>query len=184
MPITISMRADFGPIPAIQFARLSGFSTIVAVASLHNSELLKGLGATHVLDRKLSADALRAESTKIASGLFDIAYDAVSVPETLPISYSLTKPNGDLVTLLPPGNVQEGDEASGKKVHMASAFFVIPTNHEICVSLLDSLPRLLEAGDIKVRLLLLLTPVILSECVNSLYAPKYFLMDCTAFLLG
>ena len=179
------MRADPGLISAIQFARLSGFSTIVAVASLHNSDLLKGLGATHVLDRKLSADSLREESTKIAGGLFDIAYDAVSLPETLPISYSLTKPHGDLVTLLPPGNVQDGDEASGKRVHMASApYFVMPVNHEICVSLLESLPRLIEAGDIKVRLSLFLTPVILNECVNSLYALKYFLMDCTAFLLG
>ncbi|KAF8510033.1 hypothetical protein JB92DRAFT_2728841 [Gautieria morchelliformis] len=38
---------------AIQLARLSGFSPIVVTASLHNSDLAKSLGATHLIDRKM-----------------------------------------------------------------------------------------------------------------------------------
>ena len=35
----------------IQLAKLSGFSPIITTASLKNTDFLKSLGATHVIDR-------------------------------------------------------------------------------------------------------------------------------------
>ncbi len=133
----------------IQLARLSGFSPIVATASLHNAEHLKSLGATHVVDRTLPAEQLQAEATKLGGGLFDLVYDAVSLTETLPIGNALTAPGGDLVVVSPAGLPQGGE--ANKKVHLARGLLVMPTNHIVGASLLAQLPKLLEDGDIKVR---------------------------------
>ena len=134
----------------IQYARLSGFSPIVTTASLHNTSLLKGLGATHVLDRNLPADQLIAEATKIAGGPFEVVYDAVSLPDTLPVAYALTAQGGSLVVVLPADELQKKAKDDGKFVHNAQGLFVAPANHDIGRSLLDALPSLLESGDIKV----------------------------------
>ena len=45
----------------IQLSKLSGFNPIITTASLHNTDALKEIGATHVLDRNLPSDALFAE---------------------------------------------------------------------------------------------------------------------------
>ncbi|PIL26203.1 hypothetical protein GSI_11958 [Ganoderma sinense ZZ0214-1] len=131
----------------IQLARLSGFSPIIATASLHNAEHLKSLGATHVVDRNLPAEQLQGEATKLGGGLFDLVYDAVSLPETLPIGNALTTPEGDLVVVSPAGLPQGGE--ANKKVHLARGLLVMPTNHIVGASLLAHLPKLLEDGDIK-----------------------------------
>lgn len=134
--------------PVIQFARLSGFSPIIATASGHNHEYLKSLGATYVIDRNLPADQLQAEATKLAGGLFDLVYDAVSLPETLPLANALTAPEGDLVVVSPTG-LPQGDETS-KRVHLARGLLVLPTNHVAGASLLANITSLLEGGEIKV----------------------------------
>ena len=133
----------------IQFARLSGFSPIITTASLHNTALLKGLGATHVLDRNLPTDQLIAEVTKLTGGPLEVVYDAVSTPDTLPVAYALTAQGGSLVVVLPADELQKKAKADGKAMHMVQALFVVPTNHDIGRSLLDALPSLLESGDIK-----------------------------------
>nr|VWO96014.1 Conserved virulence factor C [Ganoderma boninense] len=131
----------------IQLVRLSGFSPIVATASLHNAEYLKSLGATHVVDRNLPAEQLQAEVAKLGGGLIDLVYDAVSLPETLPVGNALTAPQGDLVVVSPAGLPQGGE--SSKKVHLAQGLLILPTNHVVGASLLAHLPKLLEDGDIK-----------------------------------
>ncbi|KAI0717132.1 GroES-like protein [Earliella scabrosa] len=135
----------------IQFARLSGFSPIVTTASLHNTDFLKSLGATHVLDRKLPADTLKAEATKIAGGLFECVYDAVSLPETLPVAYALTAPKGDLVVVAPTDEdaLTAGDKESAKRIHMAHGLFASAVNHAVGGTLLAAVPELLESGDLK-----------------------------------
>ena len=133
----------------IQLARLSGFSQIIATASLRNAEHLKSLGATHVVDRNLPAEQLQAEATQLGGGLFDLVYDAVSLPETLPVGNALTAPGGDLVVVSPAGLPQGGETT--KKVHLARGLLVMPTNHVVGGSLLAHLPKLLEDGDIEVR---------------------------------
>ncbi|EIW56845.1 GroES-like protein [Trametes versicolor FP-101664 SS1] len=133
---------------ALQFARLSGFSPIITTASLHNTELLKSLGATHVLDRKLSPEALSKEARAIAGGYFDVVYDAISLPDTLEAAYDATAPTGDLIVVLQTP-IPGAEKNSAKRVHMAHGVFNTEINHAVSKSLREKLPELLESGAIK-----------------------------------
>ena len=135
----------------IQFARLSGFSPIVTTASLHNADFLKSLGATHVLDRKLPAETIKAEATKIAGGLFGVVYDAIAEEDTLALGYALTVPGGDFAIILAHTPIPGRDDATGKRVHEVRGWIQLPVNHELGASLLAASPKLLESGAIKVR---------------------------------
>ncbi|KAI0351251.1 GroES-like protein [Trametes cingulata] len=132
----------------IPLARMSGFSPIVVTASLHNSGLLKSLGATHVLDRGLPEEALSEQAKQIAGGYFDIVYDAVSVSDTLEVGYRVTAPSGHFVVVLP-NPIPGAEEGSQKKVHKALGLINTPANQAVAQSLLSKLPQLLESGDIK-----------------------------------
>lgn len=138
--------------PVIQLARLSGFSQIITTASLHNAPFLKSLGATHVLDRKLPAEALKAEATKLGGGLFDYVYDAVSVPETLEVGFALTAPKGDLVIVQPGDELKAAHPDTDKRIHLAHGLFSATFNQETGTSLLKALPQLLASGELKVRI--------------------------------
>ncbi|KAI0632729.1 GroES-like protein [Trametes polyzona] len=133
---------------AIQLARLSGFSPIITTASLHNTDLLKSLGATHVIDRKLPPQTISAQAREIAGGHIGVVYDAVSETDSLEAAYSATSPTGDLVVVLTTP-IPGFDEKSKKRVHLAHGAFITPINHAVGKSLLAALPRLLESGDIK-----------------------------------
>lgn len=86
---------------AIQIARLSGFSPIIATASLHNTDLLKSLGATYVVDRKLDHDATVAEITKLAAGVpIEFVYDSISIAETQNAAIDVLAPGGHLIITL------------------------------------------------------------------------------------
>ncbi|KAL0570055.1 hypothetical protein V5O48_011910 [Marasmius crinis-equi] len=62
---------------AIQLLKFAGFSPIVTYASIHHTEFLKSLGATHVLDRKtIAIDEVPAEVKKITDEPVKIIYDA------------------------------------------------------------------------------------------------------------
>ncbi|KAI0363946.1 GroES-like protein [Pilatotrama ljubarskyi] len=132
----------------IQLARMSGFSPIVVTASLHNAELLESLGATHVLDRKLPGEALSEQARKIASGYFDIVYDAVSESETLGVGYSALAPTGHFVVVLS-NPIPSAEEGSQKKVRKAFGLINTAINRTVARSLLSKLPQLLESGEIK-----------------------------------
>ena len=136
----------------IQFARLSGFSPIITTASLRNAPLLESLGATHVLDRTLSSEQLIAEAKKLAGGPFDVVYDAISHPETLGVAYPLTAQGGSLVVVLPAEEQVGKAKEDEKRVLLAQGLFVAPVNREIGRTLLDTLPSLLESGEIKVSM--------------------------------
>ncbi|OSD03833.1 GroES-like protein [Trametes coccinea BRFM310] len=131
----------------IQLARLSGFSPIITTASLHNTDLLKSLGATHVLDRKLPSETLVKEACEIAGGPLEVVFDAVSLPDTLVIGYQATAPTGTFVKV----NSESipGVENPEKKVHFGRGLFNAPFNAAVSLSLLAKLPELLENGDIK-----------------------------------
>ncbi|KAH9917142.1 GroES-like protein [Epithele typhae] len=134
----------------IQLARLSGFAPIITTSSLHHTDYLQSLGATHVLDRRLPHETLIASAREIAGGKpFDVVYDAISVTDTLALGYALTAPGGDFVIVLDLEPVPGRDDATGKKVHMAHGLFMTPVNHGVGASLLDALPKLLESGAIK-----------------------------------
>ena len=133
----------------IQFARLSGFSPIVTIASLHNASLLQDLGATHVLDRKLPTKQLIADATNIAGGSFDIVYNTVSTDETNDIAYTATAPGGTLIILEYLPELLAKGKAEGKNVHLGHGLFKAEINQDVGRSLLGALPGLLESGDIK-----------------------------------
>ncbi|KAI0690510.1 GroES-like protein [Cerioporus squamosus] len=130
-------------------ARLSGFSPIIITASLHNAEFLKSLGATHVLDRKLPAEQLMAEATKLAGGLIPYVYDAVSLSDTLELGYALTAPKGDLVVVLSWSELKAAHPDTDKRIHMPNGLYGSLVNHEVGASLLAALPGLLASGDLK-----------------------------------
>ncbi|KAI0715787.1 GroES-like protein [Cerioporus squamosus] len=131
---------------AIQLAKLSGFSPIITTASLKNAELVKSYGATHVLDRNLSADTLRAEVTKLAGGLVSAVYDAISLPETQRAAYGLLAPGGKLVVVLPEAVKQTSEGRIVTQIHGIVHF---PHNQDFSKTLWRALPALLESGDIK-----------------------------------
>lgn len=82
----------------IQLARLSGFSQIAATASLHNSDHLKSLGATHIIDR--NSDIV-LEAKKIFESPPEIVYDAVA-EDTQEQALEILAPNGKLILVHSP----------------------------------------------------------------------------------
>ncbi|KAI0715792.1 GroES-like protein [Cerioporus squamosus] len=148
-PIVVLGGASTAGSLAIQFARLSGFAPIITTASIKNTALLQSYGAAHVLDRTLSADALKAEVAKITvAGGRQVAlvYDAVSVPETQAAGYGLLAPEGKLLTLLPP-KIKETSE--GRAVVQVSGVIQFPMNVGFGRELFPKLSALLESGDIE-----------------------------------
>jgi len=132
----------------IQLLKLSGFSPIIATASLSNASFLKSLGATHVLDRRLSPDALSAGIRKITSEPLETIYDAAGTEETQNLGYDLLAPGGVLAS------VQRDLVAPEKKVPEKTNFFMwgdvhIPQNRKLGVSLYSKLTEMLAEGALK-----------------------------------
>ncbi|KAH9947429.1 chaperonin 10-like protein [Amylocystis lapponica] len=127
----------------LQLARLSGFGPIIATASLHNATLLKSLGATHVLDRHLSADALRAEIAKITSAPVETVYDAVSLPDTQLAAHRVLAPGGILVLVLFDAIPKE-ERSSEKTVVQAYGNIHAPLYRSWGIEFVKALPGLLE----------------------------------------
>lgn len=127
---------------AIQIARLSGFSPIITTASLHNTELLKSLGATHVIDRKLDHDKIVAEITKAASGVpIEFSYDAISLADTQNIAVDVLAPGGYLILTLT-SQLPESKTA-GKTVVNVFGNVQPPANRKAGVILYSKLTELL-----------------------------------------
>ncbi|KAI0760987.1 GroES-like protein [Trametes elegans] len=133
---------------AIQVAKLSGFSPIITTASLRNEELLKSLGATHVIDRSLSSDAILAELPKLTQGKpIEFVYDAISLADTEALAYDALAPGGSLLLVLPDvipaGKKKEGDN---KKVITVFGSVHSPENREVGVKLYSHLTEWLAKG--------------------------------------
>lgn len=61
----------------IQLAKIAGFKKIIAVSSLKHEEFLKGIGATHVLDRYKGLEELKTELKEILPAGLQIGVDVV-----------------------------------------------------------------------------------------------------------
>lgn len=87
---------------ALQMSKMAGVGTILTIASAANEDVLKGLGATHVIDRRLSPVEILAQVWALTNGDgVTKIYDCVSWEYSLPISLlSPTKPC-TLLTLHP-----------------------------------------------------------------------------------
>ncbi|GJE88568.1 zinc-binding alcohol dehydrogenase family protein [Phanerochaete sordida] len=133
----------------IELAKMSGFSHIIATASLHNEAYLKSLGATHVLDRKLAASAIADAVKAVTDTPVTVAYDAVSDPALQNAMYDLLAPGGCLLrvgpSMIDPAKLEKGD----KYVAHVFADVQLPAQIEVGRSLYAKLPEMLAAGDIK-----------------------------------
>jgi NADPH:quinone reductase-like Zn-dependent oxidoreductase len=130
----------------LQFAKLSGFSPIIATASPANFALVKALGATHVVDRKLLG-SLGAEVAKVTSAPVAHAYDAWSGAETQQALHDLLAPGGRLALVLPPAVAPH----DGKTAFTVFGIVHAPANRALGGSIFGALERLLAEGAIKVR---------------------------------
>ena len=133
---------------AIQLARLSGFSPIITTASLHHTKDLEALGATHVVDRNLSGDALASEVNTIANNApIKYVVDSISTPDTQKIGYDLLVSGGKLVIFLAVA-IKKTDD---KEVIHVLGVAALPANAKLLETAYhDHLERLLEEGHIKV----------------------------------
>jgi len=101
---------------AIQLLKLSGFSPIITTASLSNAEYLKGLlGVTHVIDRYLKAEEIKAKVVSLTSTPIEVAYDAVGEPDTQWLAYDLLAPGGGLVSVAP-DTIKKGKKTKDKRI--------------------------------------------------------------------
>ena len=145
-------------LPAIQLAKMSKFSPIIATASLHNEGLLKSLGATHVLDRRLAPEAILAELQKITGGApIEYVYDAISLPDTEPLAYDALAPGGALVVVEPQTRSLDAkiarDKEAGlapKKIAKPFAALGLPQHYAMGVELYKRLTEWLRTGVIVV----------------------------------
>ncbi|CCM00612.1 uncharacterized protein FIBRA_02648 [Fibroporia radiculosa] len=133
---------------AIQLAKLSGFSPIITTASTHNTEWLVGIGATHVVDRNLSPEAIRAEVAKITSEPIEVIYDAVSLPDTQNVAYDLLALGGCLIIDLDL-SVDKAKQTDDKRVEHVYGNINIPRNKVLAVGLMSKLTTYLAEGAIK-----------------------------------
>jgi NADPH:quinone reductase-like Zn-dependent oxidoreductase len=114
---------------AIQIARLHG-ANVVATASAANAELVKSLGAEHVID-------YRSSRFEDAAGRFDVVFDTVG-GETLERSWSVLKPGGRMITI-----VSETELSHDPRVKQA--FFIVEPNQKQLFQIAD----LLDAGRLR-----------------------------------
>ncbi|GBE88144.1 chaperonin 10-like protein [Sparassis latifolia] len=135
---------------AIQLSKLAGFSPIIATASLHNTELLTSQGATHVLDRHLSAAALQAAIAKITTAPIETVFDVIALQDTQNTAYQVLAPHGKLLLVLG-DQVDPALKAKGgdKKIINVFGNTNVPANRQAGHYLYAQLTALLEEGAIK-----------------------------------
>ncbi|KAF8557925.1 GroES-like protein [Imleria badia] len=131
---------------AIQFAKFSGFSPLITTASLRNTDLLKSLGATHVIDRNIPASSFASEIGNITTQPIPLVFDTVGTADTQQLGYDTLAEGGHFVVILKP-SIQE-TPGSTKKVVGVFGNVQVPANRAIGRALTQSLSALVEAGDI------------------------------------
>ncbi|TCD60664.1 hypothetical protein EIP91_009724 [Steccherinum ochraceum] len=132
----------------IQLAKLSGFSPIIATASPHNAELLKSLGATHVVDRNLTADKLIETVKQITSEPIQIVYDSISQKATQNAGYDILAPGGTLI-ITTPRTIDEEKITEDKPVIRTYGSLHREQNRELGIQFYRHLPKYLESGALK-----------------------------------
>ncbi|KAI0091079.1 GroES-like protein [Irpex rosettiformis] len=130
---------------ATQLAKLSGFSPIIVTASLKNTDFLKSLGATHVIDR--NAD-LPSSVKAITSDPIKYVYDAISLKQTQESAYEVLASGGTLILVLDFA-VDEAKVDKTKRVAKVFGTTYDPAQNALGTSLYKKLTKLLESGDLK-----------------------------------
>jgi len=130
----------------LQLAKASGFSPIIATASLKHTDYLKSLGATHIIDRNIPLSSLRSEVGKITSEPIKHVYDSLSVQETQQPGYDLLASGGTLIIVLPSA-VQ--NIVSDKSIAWVQGFLKNPANRDALRTLYSNVTGWLENGTLK-----------------------------------
>lgn len=134
----------------VQLAKLAGIGRIVVVGG--SEAELKGLGATHVLNRHGGHSAVLARILEVVGDDLVYAYDAVSPVEdqVLALNALSSSKRGALARLLPLGPVDES-KVAGKKAgfEVRDTFGSSQANPELAGGFWERLPGFLEAGKIK-----------------------------------
>ncbi|KAI0702757.1 GroES-like protein [Earliella scabrosa] len=138
---------------AIQFAKWGGFSKIIATASLRNTDFVKSYGATHVIDRTLPKEKIIEQVKAIAGDTVDVAFEAISDPETIGMCIDLLPPGGSVVVTLPDQPeipaLSERATAKGAKLVPARGTITLPFNRGALATLFPLIPDLLQQGVLK-----------------------------------
>lgn len=133
----------------IQLARLASFSPIIATASLNHAEYLKELGATHVIDRKLDPESIKAAIGQITTKPFDVVYDAVSFEDTQNIGYDVLAQGGTLVVVTSI-HIAEEKRSAAKRITAIFASPILPDRRELSIKMYKHVPTLFASGELKV----------------------------------
>ena len=160
--------------PAIQIAKLAGYSPIITTASPHNTTLLTSLGATHVLDRSLPASAILSKLPELTAGKpIELVYDAISLAETEALGYDVLAPGGTLIIVLDDVIPAEKKQTSDNKrvVHSHGAVHW-PQNRAIGAEFFKRLSEWLRTGVIVVRIRLSLGSACVADETFSLIAEQ------------
>ncbi|KAI0715814.1 GroES-like protein [Cerioporus squamosus] len=136
---------------AIQLARMQGFSPIITTSSLKHTDYLKLIGATHVIDRSVSPEAITAELDKVTGGQPIVyAYDAISEEATQHLAYDILAPEGALVISYPFTQAILAEkvkrDGGSKKVAYPVAALQFPENKKLGVELYARLEEWLRTG--------------------------------------
>ncbi|KAF7792661.1 hypothetical protein EIP86_003758 [Pleurotus ostreatoroseus] len=137
---------------AIQLAKLSGYSPIITTASVKNTEYLKSLGATHVLDRNFSPSSLTTTIAEITQKPVQLIFDAVSSADTQNLGYELLSPGGTLVLvrllLIPDDKI-----TSEKRVTAVFGSPFLPDRRALSAEMYRQLTGMFERGELKASIL-------------------------------
>jgi len=146
-PIVILGGSSSVGLNTIQLAKLSGFSPIITTASPQHAEHLKTLGATHVVDRKVSSVDLASEVNTITQNApIKYVVDSISSADTQNSGYNLLASGGKLIVFLPIA-VETTDD---KDVINVVGIAAHPANGKLLETLYhDNLEGLLREGAIK-----------------------------------
>lgn len=133
----------------IQFAKLSGFSPIITVASKSNEAHLKSLGATHVIDRTLPFSELPGAVKQLTKEPIKTVFDAVASADTQHAAYEALSSGGTAAFVLNPV-IDKSKLSSDKFIVNIFGNVHVPSQREIGLQVYNQLTELLAAGNIKV----------------------------------
>ncbi|KAL9081108.1 MAG: hypothetical protein Q9157_000313 [Trypethelium eluteriae] len=140
----------------IQFAHMAKFSRIITVASARNTDRLKAIGATHVIDRHTSDAEIEKQVRDIVGDDLIYAYDPVGEPKdvgtfqgpscTLALACLSTTKKGKLATLIP-GAVDEKVASTKKGGYQKTFASGMSHKHpDLMIPFWKHLPGWLEKG--------------------------------------
>lgn len=136
----------------VQFAKMVGFGTIIALASLSSETMLKSYGATHIVDRHQGHEGIKEKVMEITGGdnvLY--VYDAFNSDHTLAVTLLSGTEKGVVAVLLPTKMIDK--ERVGVKKMGYDVRKVFAASHalpEFCAKLFwENMPRWIESSGIK-----------------------------------